>query len=365
MATFHRNFVLACAASLLPWTQPLLSQQPVDTALKVILGTRNMLAASSNIAISDTANNRALIYETPIHTNENASIVLGQADFVHGEANRGGGPGPNTLRSPSGLARDSNGDLYVADAGNCRVLQFRPPFISGMNASLVIQDANLASSKCETGRSAAKAGLVVLTEVLMDPNGNLWVTDGANSRVLEYEPPFSTSMTPTLVLGDNILRQKGTGSCDPMDQPPTANILCNPGGMALDREGNLWVSDFGNNRLLEFRPPFSTGMAASLEVGQPVETGFVSNLSTEQRYYQCLGASKHVESSSEELIDARSDACTDCIADAFYGPQALAFDWSGNLWVADRYNNRVLAFVPPFSNGMGSSTVLGARLSKA
>ena len=38
---------------------------------------------------------------------------------------------------------------------------------------------------------------------------------------------------------------------------------------AFDGSGNLWVADAFNQRVLEYTPPFSNGMAASLELGQP------------------------------------------------------------------------------------------------
>ena len=40
-------------------------------------------------------------------------------------------------------------------------------------------------------------------------------------------------------------------------------------------------------------------------------------------------------------------------------PLSVAFDNSGNLWAPDRYNNRVLEFLPPFSNGMNAALVIG------
>jgi hypothetical protein len=42
-----------------------------------------------------------------------------------------------------------------------------------------------------------------------------------------------------------------------------------------------------------------------------------------------------------------------------YGPVGLTFDTGGNLIVSDNQNNRVLIFVPPFSNGMIAATAIG------
>jgi hypothetical protein len=44
--------------------------------------------------------------------------------------------------------------------------------------------------------------------------------------------------------------------------------LYDPGGTSFDSSGNLWVPDWANNRILEFRTPFANGMVASLVIGQ-------------------------------------------------------------------------------------------------
>jgi sugar lactone lactonase YvrE len=170
--------------------------------------------------------------------------------------------------------------------------------------------------------------------VVVDNNGNLWVTDTAFARVTKYVPPFTNGMSATLAIGQPSL--ESTYPCNGMYTgkgdyypPPTANTLCEPSGTTFDSNGNLWVADLGNQRVLEFVPPFSTGMAANLELGQPVATAFTSN--------------------GFDTISASS----------LHAPNALTFDSSGNLWVADSGNGRVLEYVPPFSNGKAATMVIG------
>jgi hypothetical protein len=98
-------------------------------------------------------------------------------------------------------------------------------------------------------------------------------------------------------------------------------------GVAFDSEGNLWTSS--NNRVLEFRPPFSTGMQPSLEIGQPdfTSTAWVGGLG------------------------------------GLNAPGHPAFDSAGNLWIPDSGNNRVLEFASshPTSGGLvtGADPSLG------
>ena len=310
-----------------------LNGSAVSAALSLVLtllagcgGSAVATIATPGFAVADTGNNRILLYDTSIDKTENAVVVLGQTGFTHASANlRKEKPAANTLNGPTGVARDSAGNLYVADSGNARVLIFRPPFSTGMNASVVIGQSGFTSNTPLVGSEATASGMGSAYSVAIDGSGNLWVADVSNARVLEYAPPFSNGMSATLAIG-----QSSTGSATVCYQTtPTANTLCSPYGMTFDTAGNLWVSDSDSNRVLKYAQPFSTGMAASLELGQPASTAFTSNSSAGPT------------------------------ASSLYTPTGLAFDPNGNLWLSDLNNNRVLEFVPPFSNGMAAASVLG------
>ena len=94
--------------------------------------------------------------------------------------------------------------------------------------------------------------------------------------------------------------------------------LCHPNGIAFDSHGNLWVADSVNNRALEYLngSGFTTGQAA-----RPLG--------------QTHSASSDCDGDAYALIPSPSTLC---------GPDALAFDSHGNLWVVDTANNRVLEF---------------------
>jgi hypothetical protein len=278
--------------------------------------------ADPTLAVADTGNSRVLIYNTPVDKIMGPAVVLGQTDFFKGGANQGTEtPGANTLNVPGSVARDSAGNLYVADSGNSRVLIFRPPFSTGMKASVVIGQHGFTSR--DTGSGASEMGTAY--SVAIDTKGNLWVGDDSNARMTEYVPPFSNGMAATLAIG-----QTSTDAARVCyETPPTARTLCAPFGMSFDAKGNLWVADADSYRVLEYTPPFSTGMAATLELGQPASTPFTSGSST--------GPS----------------------ATSLGVPFDVTFDAGGNLWVAEKGYNRVLEYVPPFSNGMAAAFVLG------
>lgn len=273
--------------------------EPVDTAED----------DAGNIYVSDLGNNRVLQFKPPFANGMSASLVIGQPDFVTGPVNTT----QNGLRQPGGLAFDRSGNLWVVDFGNNRILQYKPPFATDMNASLVLGQANFTPSASAT----TNAGLSAPHLIVFDASGNLWVTDAGNNRVLEFKPPFANGMTASLVIGQADLASSGAATA--------ASGLNFPTGIAFDSAGNLWIGDTGNNRVLQFKPAFANGMSASLALGQ---ASFTTNTAATTQ-------------------------------SGLSGPFGIGFDSSGDLGVANVNNSRTLGFTPPFSNNQNASLVLG------
>jgi hypothetical protein len=83
-----------------------------------------------------------------------ATLVLGQPDFTQNTANNGG-IGQSTLNFPIGNAFDTTGRLFVPDEQNNRTLVFVPPFSNGMNATLVLGQADFVTATANTGGESA------------------------------------------------------------------------------------------------------------------------------------------------------------------------------------------------------------------
>ena len=312
---FFSSAMMACLTACSLFGSSSLTSTPPHTPLP---------KGTMNYAVADYANNRVLIYDIPFSTDESARVVLGQADFT---SNAYPAIAANTFYDPYSVAVDSSSNLYVADTWNCRVLQFKPPFTNGMNASVVIGEPDFMTRNCATDANS----LANVTWIAIDGDGDLWVSDGvANSRIVEFVPPFSNGMAASLVIGQANLTS--TASCNQGLAAPTASTICGSWGIVFDSSSNMWVSDLYNNRVLEFKPPFSNGMAASLELGQPSgATAFTSSTPNNG------GLS----------------------ATSLYYPTQPAIDGDGNLWVSDSSNSRVLEYAPPFSNGMAATLELG------
>ena len=267
--------------------------------------------STGNVWVADCSNNRIVEYSAPFSNGMTASVVLGEPDMNTST----GGTSATTLSCPSGLAFDKQGNLWVVDYDNSRIVEFKTPFTSGMAASLALGQSDLNSSNCAT---SATALCYPWEGVAFDSKGNLFVADYENCRIVEYQPPFSTGMAASLAIGQTDLSSSTCGA--------SASTTDGPLGLAFDSKGNLWTGDYSNNRVLEFNAPFSTGMSANLVIGQADFTSSTSSTTA-------AGLSE---------------------------PYDVSFDSKGNLFVADYDNNRTVMYSAPFSSGMNANTVLGA-----
>jgi len=266
--------------------------------------------SSGDLWVADTRNNRVLEFKPPFASGMAASLVIGQSDFTTNRASTS----RRGLDVPLGIAFDRADNLWVADRFNHRVLGFKSPLSSGMNASVVIGQPDFTTASPDTSR----VGLNSPSGVATDSSGDLWVADSTNSRILEFSPPFASGMAASLVIGQSNFTTSRFAI--------SRNVLTFPLGVLFDQTGNLWAVDTSANRVLEFVPPFTNGMDASLVIGEPdfFTTGHDFTYQAGLRF-----------------------------------PDAAAFDQFGKLWVTDAYSNRTLEFVPPFRDGMSASLVIG------
>src|SRR4029077_9282606 len=95
-------------------------------------------------------------------------------------------------------------------------------------------------------------------------DGTLYVADLGNNRVLRYPRPVDQSgrITPDAVLGQTDFTSSASASVGP-------GSLSAPAGLAIGANGNLFVSDRGHTRVLEFPRGAGTGALAVRVYGQP------------------------------------------------------------------------------------------------
>ena len=125
--------------------------------------------------------------------------MIGQPNLNSGTSNLDFGclsPSANSLCDPVGVTVDSAGNLYVADTGNARVLEYNAPFAGcgsfpcvGPSANLVFgQGGDFTANSCD-GAGLSASSLCFPLGVAVDSSGDLYVVDESDSRVLEYSSP--------------------------------------------------------------------------------------------------------------------------------------------------------------------------------
>ena len=293
------------------------------------------VASDTEVFLVDTSNNRVLAHP---YYSDSASIgpatrVLGQYELCLRAANLidgyefGGTSGylPVTsttyrtvpLGPKAALDRSvSPPRLYVADTLNNRVLCFANartaqsgvanPDQAILQLGQVDFRRSLVNSPTNDPNLPTASGLNQPAGILVDGDGNVWVSDTGNGRVLRYPNPFTRTdgaLTPDLVLGAATFEA-------PTVTTPSRDRFASPTGLALTRAGNLVVADPGFNRVLLFKQPFSNGQAADVVLGQ-------------------------VDGASESM--GKGDG-------QFSSPMAVALDSEDGLYVADTINSRIQVF---------------------
>ncbi len=235
-----------------------------------------------------------------------------------------GGAGPQaTLDSPSGIAVDGAGDLFVADTGNCRVREL--PARSGVAFGMRVRAGVVVTVVGGACGSAHPAPAAVAT----DGSGDLFVAYPTTAMVdeLRADPSVSGAGSaperPTVVAGTGATGSGGDGG------PARSAELDHPSGVAVDRIGDVFVADTGNCRLRMVASGDATRFGVAVHSGD---------------IYTVAGTG---------VCGAAGDGGP-ALAAQLWDPGALAVDSAGDVLVADQGNRtiRELAAVSGTSFGV-------------
>lgn len=221
------------------------------------------------LVVADSWNNRVLIWrERPCASGVAPDLVLGQADFIGQQPNRGAqGCAADTMHWPFQVMVHQ-GRLYVADTGNRRVLIWRQmPTRSGQPADLVLGQAHLEERSDNGGLEADDRSMRWPHDLALW-RGNLVVTDAGNNRVMLWDGLPDQDYAPCAV----ILGQPDARGVDHNQGRywPNASCVNMPYAVAATDQRVL-VADTANSRLLGWRPQgeaMVTGSAAQELTGQ-------------------------------------------------------------------------------------------------
>ena len=317
-----------------------------------------------HLFVSDPLNNRVLGFldYRKVKAGTKADLVIGQPDMftalVNWPTNKFAQANDMGLCSPEGLAIDANGNLYVADGCNARVLRFPSPFTQPQGimprANLVLGQPSffgqpIKDLSSQTMRSAY--GIAFTNE------GDLVISDALANRVLFYKKPAGGDFQSG-ALATNVIGQRDYSS----GNPTTFN---SPHGISIDADDQLYVADTGNNRIAIMpnvpvsgnNPPVTfsiTGLSAPVSVFIDLNTDEIWITNTNGNPNQVLRFPKYSAVINNPVPNGTISPV--------FGPISVAVDPFGNPVVVEASINRVSFYYPAIDFTSAAGGVSG-RLS--
>ncbi len=239
------------------------------------------------------------------------------------------------FNTPSGLCIDRRGNLILADTANHRIRKIDP---KGEVTTLAGNgEAGLKDGPALEAQFNGPIG------VAADEKGNVYVADSYNDCIRK----ISTDGTVSTIAGG-----KSPGLADGQAE---ASLFDTPSGIAIDSQGNLFVADTGNDRIRRITPQGEVTTFAGGEAGGDIgnfhgptgiavtHDGFVFVTDRHSGRIRRITPEGEVEiyaGSSAGFRDGRGAGAR------FNSPAGIAVDRRGNLFVADSENYLIRAVSP-------------------
>jgi sugar lactone lactonase YvrE len=188
-----------------------------------------------------------------------------------------------------GIAVDKKGNVYIAMRDNNIISRI------DLKGNMTIYVGTGSSGFSGDGGKATEARLNVPAGLAFDKSGNLYIADRNNNRIRKVD----TSGTITTIAGTRTAGFSGDGGLATQAQ------LNLPSGVALDGKGNIFISDRSNNRI---------------------------------RVIDSKGKIRTYAGSGNDGFSGDNGPALKASIDRPFG---IALDRKGNLYIADRRNNRV------------------------
>ena len=292
-----RAHVTTIAGNGSPLFKQFSSEQPTRISFSDPFGVA--VAKDGTIYIADAGETNRIFKITEGTITPVAGSQEGDSDDSHASA---------SFNTPSGLAIDGDGNIYVADTGNNRIRKVTPEG----QVTTVAGDgtAGYLDGPAKQARFNGPIGVAI------DAKGNIFVADSYNDRIRAISPdghvgtlsgsfdtPCGVAVTTdgTLIIADTgndrLHKLTPDGNLSMWDVKVNGEDLSNPIGLALTHDNYLYVTELDRSRVIQVAPD---GTARVIAGGGP---GFADG-SDEARFNQPAGVA--IDPNSGELYVADS-----------------------------------------------------------
>ena len=288
-----------------------------------------------------SARGQAILTVTPGAT---AGTIAGRGTI--GYSGDSGAATGATFASPSAVAYDASGDLFIADTDNNVI---REVSASGVVTTIA---GNGQQGYSGDGGAATSAELNAPTGIAVDASGNLYVADSGNNRIREV-----SGGTITTIAGTGVAGYSGDGSA------AISAELDLPSAVAVDGSGNLYIADTDNNVIREIKSGIITTVAGNGQQGYSGDGGAATSASLDTPSGVAVDASGNIfiaDTHNQRIREVSGGTITTVAGSGpitFSGgysgdggsatsallarPTGIAFDAAGNIYIADTNNNRL------------------------
>jgi DNA-binding beta-propeller fold protein YncE len=233
--------------------------------------------------------------------NGSTTAVAGSLS-AFGEHGDGGQAVNASLYRPGGTAEDAQGDVFIADSGDNVVREVTA-------GGVINRIAGTGQAGLGKGASATHSALDRPQNVAVDAQGDVFIADTYNNRVVKV----TSKGKMTTVAGSGTAGYSGDGG------RAASAKLNEPTGVALDSQGNLYIADSANNVIRRV----------------DAKTGTITTVAGD---FAADKASDGLGGFSGDGGPAASARLND--------PQGVALDGAGDLFIADTFNNAIREVTP-------------------
>jgi RHS repeat-associated protein len=336
----------------------------VDSALS---NPEGMTAdAQGNLYVVDEGNDRVQEIAASNHTQFGMQMnagytytVAGSPYDVSGDSGNGVAATSELMNTPTFVAVDGTGDLYIADTVNNRIVEIAATTHTQYGIAMTAGDAytvagSVTGNAGDTGDGgpATSALLNQPLGIAIDKAGDLFIADSSNCRIQEVPATSGTQYGIVMTPGDMYtIAGSSTGAFGSSGDggPGTSALLRFPGGVAVDPAGDVYIADGDNNRIQELAAGPHTQWGQSMSAGD---------------IYTVVGSAAGTAGNSGDGGPAASALLNE--------PFGIVTDSSGDLYLTDFENNQVREVAAASGSQWGQSmsagdiyTVVGATAGMA